>query len=486
MVVLSVFAGLGLLELCLYTPLVWRVRRPLAAGLMIAAMGVSGLLLARMPLTIGLLLLLISLYRSFNLLRLVENRLQSSYLHRVALRSSLHFLCYQLIVVALWWFDERVMPSAHAYWLALSGAQLVLSLVLLITTRRQIRRLQAPQIAAAMADRDLPSISVCVPARNETAALERCLQALVASRYPKLEILVLDDCSQDKTSEVIRSFAQAGVRFLKGSEPPANWLAKNWAYQQLAAAASGKILVFAGVDIQFAPDSLRNLVTSMLASQQQMVCLLPQNRLHAGLGSYLAALLQPMRYAWELSVPRSMNHPPVLSSCWAIEKQTLQRAGGFAAVMKSITPESHFACATAAANAYSFWVANEEIQVISDKEVGEQYSTALRTRYPQLHRRPELVFLTSLLQLGLLIGTLPLIVLALSQKWWIAAMFTGLAYVLQALAYTKALSLTYHRKLNRGWLFVLPAIILDLYLRNSSMWRYEFGEILWKGRNVCL
>ena len=60
---------------------------------------------------------------------------------------------------------------------------------------KSTKTLQATQ---HYADKDLPSISVLIPARNETEELHACLDALVASDYPKLEILVLDDCSQER------------------------------------------------------------------------------------------------------------------------------------------------------------------------------------------------------------------------------------------------------------------------------------------------
>ena len=49
----------------------------------------------------------------------------------------------------------------------------------------------------------------------------------IASDYPKLEIIVLDDCSQDRTAEIIRNFAHDGVRFIQSEDNKDNWLDKN-------------------------------------------------------------------------------------------------------------------------------------------------------------------------------------------------------------------------------------------------------------------
>jgi len=70
--------------------------------------------------------------------------------------------------------------------------------------------------------------------------------------YPKLEIIVLDDCSQNKhTPEIIRSFAHDGVRFIQGEHPKPTWLAKNQAYDRLAQESSGEFILFCGVDVRF-------------------------------------------------------------------------------------------------------------------------------------------------------------------------------------------------------------------------------------------
>ncbi len=57
----------------------------------------------------------------------------------------------------------------------------------------------------------LPSVAVLVPARNEALVLEDCLEALLASDHPELEIHVLSDGSTDRTAEIAGSFSGRGV-----------------------------------------------------------------------------------------------------------------------------------------------------------------------------------------------------------------------------------------------------------------------------------
>lgn len=54
-----------------------------------------------------------------------------------------------------------------------------------------------------------PFVTIVVPCRNEERYIARCLESIVASDYPRdrLEVLVLDGRSDDRTREIVASFA---------------------------------------------------------------------------------------------------------------------------------------------------------------------------------------------------------------------------------------------------------------------------------------
>src|SRR5262249_54343749 len=51
-----------------------------------------------------------------------------------------------------------------------------------------------------------PLVSVVIPAHNESVVIERTLDSVRASSYKNIEIIVVDDGSQDDTSEIIRNY----------------------------------------------------------------------------------------------------------------------------------------------------------------------------------------------------------------------------------------------------------------------------------------
>ncbi|MCK5333113.1 MAG: glycosyltransferase, partial [Candidatus Aenigmarchaeota archaeon] len=59
----------------------------------------------------------------------------------------------------------------------------------------------------------LPSVSVLVPAYNESESISRTLDSLLALNYPKdkLEIVVINDGSTDSTKEIVESYIKKGV-----------------------------------------------------------------------------------------------------------------------------------------------------------------------------------------------------------------------------------------------------------------------------------
>jgi chlorobactene glucosyltransferase len=106
--------------------------------------------------------------------------------------------------------------------------------------------------------KDLPLISVLIPARNEEEDIVPCLESLRQQDYPNYEILVLDDNSTDRTAERVAEVAAADprIRLLRGQPLPQGWAGKPYACHQLAAEAKGSWLLFTDADTIHAPTML--------------------------------------------------------------------------------------------------------------------------------------------------------------------------------------------------------------------------------------
>lgn len=481
------FLGAAVFELSAHVFGGWKSLRQAFAVIALAIGSfAAGVLLFYWPNLFTALIAVCSLYRALNMMRIVKGLMHERYMQHATLQTTLVLLFLQGLTVLGWWAWDTWTVTDHAIWGTIGVLQLIGAIILLASLLRNVQKNTWKHPTVHFSDKELPTVTVAIPARNETEDLQQCLESVVASNYLKLEILVLDDCSQTKrTPEIIRNFAHAGVRFIQGHSPRETWLPKNEAYQRLAEEATGEYILFAGVDVRFTPDSIRLLITDMLARQKRMLSLLPK-RQEGAYGRY--SLVQAMRYWWELVPPRRLfNRPPVISSCWVIEAHALKKAGGFPAVARSITPEAHFAKELLKTDGYSFMRSIDELGIESNKTVAEQYRTAVRMRYPQLHRRPENTALFSLLALFFLLAPFMLTILGF---WVSIGVIAHISVVAASLVLIWIYSLTAQStKVNYVWFSLVAApfaVVTDIAMLHYSMWKYEFSTVDWKGRNVCI
>lgn len=117
------------------------------------------------------------------------------------------------------------------------------------------------------ADRDCPRISLIFAARDEEEKLPAALATLAAIDYPHLEIIAVNDRSQDHTGQILDEFAleHERLRVAHVDSLPAGWLGKTHALQTGYERSIGEWLLFTDADVRFAPDVVRRSVTLMNA-----------------------------------------------------------------------------------------------------------------------------------------------------------------------------------------------------------------------------
>lgn len=137
-----------------------------------------------------------------------------------------------------------------------------------------------------------PFVSICVPARNEEAVIERCVISALKQNYEYFEVLVLDDSSTDNTSEILSKLSGIihNLKHIKGSPKPDDWLGKPWACHQLSKAAQGDVLLFIDADVWMEPDAIPNAVE--LLKTRDAITVWPQQKL----GSFWENMIIPLIY----------------------------------------------------------------------------------------------------------------------------------------------------------------------------------------------
>lgn len=122
-----------------------------------------------------------------------------------------------------------------------------------------------------------PLVSVVIAARDEERRIGETLRGLLASDYSKLEVILANDRSTDRTAEIAESIATNDnrLRIVTIDHVPDGWLGKTNAMTQAARMASGEFLLFTDGDIQFSPDAIRLAMQYTIARKVDHFCLFP-------------------------------------------------------------------------------------------------------------------------------------------------------------------------------------------------------------------
>ncbi len=105
-----------------------------------------------------------------------------------------------------------------------------------------------------------PQLSVLIAAYNEEAAIAEKIKQTLALEYPKdkLEVLVLSDCSKDKTDEIVKSYPDSRVRLVRMAERRGKTSAQNFGIRE----AQGEVVVFSDATAIYHPKALAYLATN--------------------------------------------------------------------------------------------------------------------------------------------------------------------------------------------------------------------------------
>ena len=162
-----------------------------------------------------------------------------------------------------------------AIWLWLSVLSSTILLIQFVLNVLLLPRLR-PEVAPGA----MPRVSVLLPARNEAPRIKSCLESLLQQNYPALEIIVLDDESQDATAEIVRALGfsagpESNRRLILGTSLPPGWTGKSWACHQLAELARGEYLLFTDADTIHQPEAVSSAIAAALRFRSDLLTLWP-------------------------------------------------------------------------------------------------------------------------------------------------------------------------------------------------------------------
>ena len=198
---------------------------------------------------------------------------------------------------------------------------------------------------------DLPAeatLTVIVPARNESADIAACLQSLLDQDTP-IHILAVDDRSTDATGQIMDALADVHperLRVLHIADLPPGWLGKTHAMARAAELVQAEVptdfLLFTDADIFFAPDSLRRALVCAVQFQTDHLILLPtaisRRWDEAALLSFFQVLGLFAAPVWRVANPRS-RHALGVGAFNLVRRSAYEQSGGFRALRLEVVED---------------------------------------------------------------------------------------------------------------------------------------------------
>jgi len=123
-----------------------------------------------------------------------------------------------------------------------------------------------------------PKVSIILPARNEEKFIGRCLDSLIDQDYSNYEIIVIDDSSDDRTSQIISEYAKKNPKiiFVTAQKKPDGWMGKNWACMEGYKNATGELLLFTDADTRHSQIVVSLAVSHLLSLELDALSVIPK------------------------------------------------------------------------------------------------------------------------------------------------------------------------------------------------------------------
>ena len=340
-----------------------------------------------------------------------------------------------------------------------------------------------------------PAVVALVPARNEADILERTLNSLLAQDYPgELQIVLLDDRSDDGTGEVARRLARdhpAGskLRVVETEDMPGGWVGKMWAVHTGIRVAEARwpespYLHLTDADVEHDPGNLRAMVYKAEVEGLDLVSLMVMLRCKT---HWEKLLIPAFVYFFQMLYPFPRINDPrsrvagAAGGCMLVKAASLRRAGGIESIRGEIIDDCALAAALKSVGRIWVGLSDTECSVRPYSGLGEIWTMVARSAYTQLRYSAWLLAITVV---GMALVFLAPALVALSfpahgNVW--ATLLAGSAWLAMAWTFRPS-ALRYRRPAAFG--LVLPAAaLLYLGMTLDSARRHRIGVASrWKGR----
>jgi len=338
----------------------------------------------------------------------------------------------------------------------------------------------------------LPAVTAIVPARNEAEGIGPCVTALLRQNYPgELRVIVVDDQSQDETTQVAKIAAEKvgasdRLQVLSGTMLPEAWAGKVWAMHQGALAAEDvSLLWFTDADIVHGPDVLTRLVAQQQRGNRALVSLMVMLSCRS---FWERLLIPPFIFFFQMLYPFPWVNDPrrklagAAGGCMLLRRDMLMRAGGFAAMRGALIDDCTLAALLKTQGPIWLGLGTESYSLRDYRFLGEIWRMVARSAYVQLEFSPWRLLEATLGMVFLYAVPVIVLIVGCWGQQWIGLTLSVLTLALMFMAYLPSVRLYAQNSL---WILTLPlaAMLYTLMTLDSARRHYLGKGGAWKGRH---
>ena len=327
---------------------------------------------------------------------------------------------------------------------------------------------------------DLSEVTVLIPARNEADTIKTTLTSL-QSQADDLQIIVIDDESEDNTASVVASLEMMNLKLIQGKPGEHGWSGKIWALEQGRNQVTTPYILLLDADIALSPGVIKTLLWKLKQEDRGMISLMAELRMQ----SLFEKLLMPafifffkLLYPFQLSNQGKYGIAAAAGGCILIKSHVLDEIGGFAAIRGALIDDCSLAAAVQKSG-YSTWIGltHSATSLRPYENLASIWKMVARTAFTQLHHSVLLLCLCIVLMtLAFIVPVLTLISGSLA--------FQCISFFTLLLQFALFLPVLNYYRIHPVWTLSLPiAGFLYLLMTCDSAKKHIMGDgAEWKGR----
>jgi len=345
----------------------------------------------------------------------------------------------------------------------------------------------------------LPTVSMVVAARNESANIERCVRSLVNQNYEKLQVIAVNDRSDDDTGAILDRLAKEfpnRLTVVHVKEVLETWLGKPNAMRLGVEQATGEYLCFTDADCDFqCRDTMRIAVQCMADHKVELLSILPVLETPSFWEKVLQPVCSLVLMAWfRPEWVNSPDHPRAYANgaFMMFTRDCYTHIGGHEATRTKVNEDMEFARIVKRQGHRLYVIQNEDL-----------YRTRMYDTLQATYRGWSRIFYGCFAKPGLVLAASAMLMIMSIVPWltliasvitaavtseataliaWKLAAFAGAAIVSQL-----SLVIHFYTMIKLPWIrafsYPLGASIVWAMLI-SAVKKFYGGSIVWRGRSI--